>query len=185
MNLFDDLCFTCLYEKERDLDKLVTDLNGNAVVFVRDLGKETGRFFKISKTQGQIVVKDEKWTNRQRAVLEKTLASKRVLLTGALGSGKTLITISRVIAAIKEDPDNTLVLYWIVSCRFGKGVDIKLFEKVRSAVASSLSEELRDRLDLGKIIDCRFIGEKWTELNNDDYVDDDYVDDDYVDGDGD
>ena len=159
------MSFTLLYDKERDLDKLVSKLKRDAVVFVKDLGKETGRFFKISKDGDQVIVKDHYWTVRQRGVLGKTLKSERVLLTGALGSGKTLIAICRVVAAIERDPKKTLVLYWIVSARTGDGKDIKLFEKVRSAVAESLPVRLQDSLDLDEILDCRFVGRDYTECN--------------------
>ena len=131
-------------------------------IFVKDLGKETGRFFKISKEKDQLVVKDQYWTARQLAVLEKTLKSDRVLLTGALGSGKTLIAICRIVAAIERDPKHTLVLYWVVSYRAGDGKDMKLFDKIRSAVASSLSGKCKN-VDLNAVLDCRFIGETYVE----------------------
>ena len=164
------LSFTLLYDKERDLDKLVSELKRDAVVFVKDVGKETGRFFKISKGTDGVIVKDHYWTVRQRGVLEKTLKSKRVLLTGALGSGKTLIAICRVVAAIERDPKKTLVLYWIVSARVGDGKDIKLFEKVRSAVAESLPVGLQGSLDLDEILDCRFVGINYTEWDRNEWL---------------
>ena len=109
-------------------------------------------------------------TNRQIAVLEQTLGWDRVLLSGALGSGKTLICILKINAAIEAAPLTTKVLFWVVSCREGRqDEELKLFEKVRTAVGASLSKDLRKKLDMKEVIDCRFISEHRTEVNDTHY----------------
>ena len=84
-------------------------------MFIKDASGKSGKFCKISKQDKEMKIKDETLTPRQIAVLEQTLGRKRVLLSGALGSGKTLICILKMIAAIEADPLKTKILFWIVS----------------------------------------------------------------------
>ena len=98
-------------------------------------------------------IKDETLTARQIAVLEQTKDWNRVLLSGALGSGKTLICILKIIAAIEAAPLTTKVLFWVVSCREGQqDVELKLFEKVRTAVAQRVKVRKKSAKPLSRVI---------------------------------
>ena len=148
-----------MYDKEQDLDRLVRKLDSDAIVFVR------GRFYKVSKdANNDVVVEDKYWTPRQLVIYEETLKWDNVCLTGALGSGKTLIAMSKIVWMLERDPVGTLVCFWVVTSRKGDDINLALFKKVRTAVISSVSKKVSSQVNVDDVLDCRFVGTEYSNV---------------------